>query len=189
VDFEGDDRYATVAGTSMAAPQVAAVGAMMRVLNPYASLTDVLRTIKSTAHRAGHGWSSNLGWGILDADAALEAIRRVDRLAPISLLEAPPVSRHRSFVLTWTAHDQRRPQLIASGIAYFKLYVSVDGGRRRLVAGTGRHQLRFTGRPGHRYRFFLFAVDHAGNRQLHGARAGTFVAASAAAFAGTASGR
>jgi hypothetical protein len=190
VDFQGDDRYATIAGTSMAAPQVAAVGAMMRVLNPYASLTDVLRTIKRSARRPGQaGWSANLGWGILDADAALEAIRRVDRLAPVSRLEAPPVSRQRSFVLTWTAHDQKRPQLIASGIAYFKLYVSVNGARRRLVARTGRHRFRFTGRPGHRYRFFLFAVDHAGNRQLHAARVGTFVAGSAAAFAGAAGGR
>jgi hypothetical protein len=190
VDFGGDDRYATVAGTSMAAPQVAAVGAMMRVLNPYASLTDILRTIKRTARRPRHtGWTSNLGWGILSADAALEAIRRVDRLAPISRLKAPPVSRHRAFVLTWTAHDQRRPQLIASGIAYFKLYVSLDGGRRRLLTHTGRHRYRFTARPGHRYRFFLFAFDHAGNRQLHAARAGTFVPASAAAFTGTAAAR
>ncbi len=187
VDFAGDDRYATIAGTSMAAPQVAAVGAMMRVLNPYASLTDILRTIKRTARRPAHaGWNPNLGWGILNADAALEAIRRVDRLAPISRLKAPPVSRRRSFLLTWTAHDQQRPQLIASGIAYFKLYVSVDGGRRRQLTRTSGHQFRFTGAPGHRYRFFLFAFDRAGNKQLHAARAGTFVATGAAAFAGTA---
>ncbi len=180
VDFEGDDRYATIAGTSMAAPQVAAVGAMMRVLNPYASLADILRTIKRAAHRPSRvGWTSNLGWGILDADAALEAIRRVDRLAPISRLKSPPVSRDRSFLLTWTAHDQQRPELIASGIAYFKLYVSVDGGPRRLVVRTGARRFEFTGRPGHRYRFFLFAYDHAGNRQLHAARAGTFVARTA----------
>jgi hypothetical protein len=164
----------------MAAPQVAAVGAMMRVLNPYASLDDILRAIKRTAHRPRHvGWTSSLGWGILDADAALEAIRRVDRLAPISRLSAPRVSRHRSFLLTWTAHDQRRPELIASGIAYFQLYVSVDGGRRKLIARTTRHGFRFTGVPGHRYRFFLFAVDHARNRQLHAARASTFVARTA----------
>jgi subtilisin family serine protease len=176
VDLQGDDRYATIAGTSMAAPQVAAVGAMMRVLNPYASLSDILRTIKRTARRPRHvGWTPNLGWGILDADAAIQAIRRVDRLRPRSRLSAPRVSRHRSFVLTWTAQDQRRPGLIASGVASFQLYVSVDGSRRRLIARTTRHRFRFDGLPGHRYAFFLFAVDRAGNRQLHAARAGVWV--------------
>jgi hypothetical protein len=67
--------------------------------------------------------------------------------------------------------------------------VSVDGGRRRLVTRTAGHRFRFTGRAGHRYRFFLFAYDHAGNRQLHAARAGTFVTAGAAAFAGAAGAR
>ncbi len=56
----------------------------------------------------------------------------------------------------------------------------MDGGKRRLIARTGRHRFLFTGAPGHRYRFFLFAVDRAGNRQLHAARAATFVAANAA---------
>jgi subtilisin family serine protease len=177
VDFRGDNRYATIAGTSMAAPQVAAVGAMMRVLNPYASLHDILTTIKRTARRPPHArWSPNLGWGILDADAAIRAIRRVDRLAPIAGLHAPRLSRRPSFLLSWSGHDQRRPGLIASGIASFRLYVSVDGGPRRLIASTARHRLNFHGLPGHRYTFFLFAVDHAGNRQLHAARATTFVA-------------
>jgi hypothetical protein len=177
VDFDGDDRYATIAGTSMAAPQVAAVGAMMRALNPYASLSDILRTIKRTAHRPRHvGWTSSLGWGILDAAAAIQAIRRVDRLAPLSRLHAPRVSGRRWFVLTWTARDQRRAGLIASGVASFQLYVSVDGGRRRLIARTRRHRFTFGGLPGHRYTFFVFAVDRAGNRQRHAARATTRVA-------------
>jgi subtilisin family serine protease len=184
VALQGDDRYATIAGTSMSAPQVAAVGAMMRVLNPYARLSDVLLTLKRTATRPRHsGWTPNLGWGILNAPAALQAIRRVDRLAPRSRLHAPRFSPGRSFLLTWTAHDQRRPQLIASGVASFQLYVSVDGGRRTPLARTARHRFRFTGSPGHRYTFFLFAIDHAGNRQLHAARATTQIAAGAR-FAG-----
>jgi subtilisin family serine protease len=85
VSLGGSTNYATVAGTSMAAPQVAAVGAMMRALNPYASLTDLLEIIKRTAQRpAGTGWSSDNGWGILNADAALDATRHLDRLAPVS---------------------------------------------------------------------------------------------------------
>ncbi|MBV9714009.1 MAG: S8 family serine peptidase [Solirubrobacterales bacterium] len=177
VKFHGDDRYATIAGTSMAAPQVAAVGALMRVLNPYATLADILQAIKRTATRPrGARWTGNLGWGILDAGAALEAIRRVDRLPPRARLFAPRVSRRRSFVLRWIGRDQRRPGLIASGIAYYELFVRSGGGRSvRLLRTTG-HSFRFTGRPGHRYTFWVVAVDRAGNRERGAPRVTTLVA-------------
>ena len=91
MSLDGSTNYATVAGTSMAAPQVAAVGAMMRALNPYASLTDLLEIIKRTAQRpAGTGWSSDNGWGILNAGAALDATRHLDRLAPVSRTQRSP---------------------------------------------------------------------------------------------------
>jgi subtilisin family serine protease len=166
VSFRGDNRYATIAGTSMAAPQVAATAAMTRVLNPYATLQDILRTIKRTATRPrGQGWQSNLGWGILNAGAALEAIRRVDRLAPQSSLSAPKVAHSRSFELRWSGHDQQRPGLIASGIAYFKVWVRSGGGPAVLLARTTRRRLRFTGVPRRRYTFWTVAVDRAGNHQ------------------------
>jgi hypothetical protein len=150
----------------MAAPQVAATGAMMRVLNPYATLQDILRTIKRTAQRPrGKGWSSDLGWGILNAGAALEAIRRVDRLAPVSTLTVPKTTRTRTFTLRWTGRDQTRPGLIASGLASFALYEQTGRARARLVTRTRSHSWRFTGQSGHRYVFWLVAVDRAGNRQ------------------------
>jgi subtilisin family serine protease len=175
--FQGDNRYAYLAGTSMAAPQVAATAAMMRVLNPYASLPDVVRTLKQTAQRpAGAGWTNDLGWGILDAGAALDAIRRLDRLPPVSHLYAPRLTHRRVFELRWFGRDQQRPGLIASGIAYYELYVSVNGGRLRLLARTTHQTLRFRGRPGFRYAFELFAVDRAGNREVHPLRLTTRVA-------------
>ncbi|HEY2769757.1 MAG TPA: S8 family serine peptidase, partial [Solirubrobacteraceae bacterium] len=65
--FDGSSRYAYLQGTSMAAPQVAALGAMMRVLNPYATLQDILTTVKQTAQRpANAGWGQDLGWGIIN---------------------------------------------------------------------------------------------------------------------------
>jgi serine protease len=166
VSFQGDNRYATIAGTSMAAPQVAATAAMMRVLNPYATLQDILRTVKRTASRPPrNGWRSNLGWGILNAGAALQAIRRVDRLAPQSTLSAPKVAHSRSFELRWSGQDQQRPGLIASGIAYFKVWMRTGAGPAVLLLRTTRHRVRFTGLPGHRYTFWTVAVDRAGNHQ------------------------
>jgi hypothetical protein len=182
--FGGDDRYAYLQGTSMAAPQVAATAAMMRALNPYASLQDILRILKQTAQRpAGTGWSANLGWGIIDAGAALSATRVLDRLGPVSRLLAPRLAHHRSFELRWSGHDQQRPGLIASGIARYEVYVAVGGGshpaRARLIADTGHHSLRFHGRPGVRYEFSVVAIDRAGNRERHAVRASTRVVRSA----------
>jgi serine protease len=166
--FRGSSDYAYLQGTSMAAPQVAAAGAMMRVLNPYASLSDVLTTLKRTAQRsAGAGWTSDLGWGILDARAALDAIRHVDRLPPVSAMSAPRVSRTRRFVLRWTGHDQQYAGLIASGIAHYEIYVRTNGGRPHLLARTSSQRLTFHGRRGYRYLFYTVAVDRAGNRQAH----------------------
>jgi hypothetical protein len=147
-------------------------------LNPYASVADVIRLLEQTAHRAG-GWTPDLGWGILDAGAALDAARRLDRLAPVSMLRAPATSRRRRFVVAWTGHDQQRPGLIASGIDHYELYVSVSGARPRLLALTHRHSLTFTARPGVTYTFFTVAVDRAGNREPHPVRRSTRVARAA----------
>jgi serine protease len=177
VTLGGDSRYATIAGTSMAAPQVAGVAAMMRVLNPYASLQDILRILKYTAGRPpGAGWSSDLGWGILDAGAALDATRHLDRQPPVSQLSVPRVTRRRTFRLRWQGHDPQASGLIASGIAYFQVFVSADGERARLLASTSRHTLEFRGRPGHKYVFFAIAVDRAGNRESRAPRVATRVA-------------
>ena len=174
VSLGGSTNYATVAGTSMAAPQVAAVGAMMRALNPYASLTDLLEIIKRTAQRpAGSGWSTDNGWGILNAGAALDATRRLDRLAPVSRISAPRVTHRRSVLLRWSGHDQKHAGLIASGIAYYLVYVSIDGRRARRLARSSHHSLKFKVRPGNRYQFYTVAVDRAGNHETKPVRVRT----------------
>jgi serine protease len=176
VAFAGDSRYATIAGTSMAAPQVAATAAMMRALNPYASLRDLLETLKRTAQRAaGTGWNSNLGWGILDAGAAVTAIRRLDRLPPVSRLIAPRVTSRPAFTLRWSGHDQRRDGLATSGIAYYDVYVRTNGGRPLRIARTRAHSLEFLARPGDSYLFDTVAVDRAGNREVKPVRVPTRV--------------
>jgi hypothetical protein len=161
----------------MAAPQVTATAAMMRVLNPFATVTDVITTLKRTASRpAGTGWTSDLGWGILNAGAALDAVRRIDRLAPVSKLSAPHVSHQRVFVLRWSGHDQQPPELIASGIARYDIYARAAGGRTHRIASTTHRTLRFRGRAGVKYVFFAVAVDRAGNRESRPVDATTRVA-------------
>ena len=174
--FDGDDRYAYLAGTSMAAPQVAATAAMMRVLNPYATVADVIAALEGSASRpAGTGWTAEVGWGILNAGAALDAIRRVDRLAPTARLTAPRQSRRRTFTVRWTGLDPHPGALVATGIAYYE--VAVRQGRRlvRSLPRDSAQSLRFTGRRGQSYTFSVVAVDRAGNRQATAATARTTV--------------
>ena len=60
---------------------------MARHLNADATVGDIIRAFKETASRpAGSAWGPELGWGILDAGAALNAVRAIDRRAPQSKL-------------------------------------------------------------------------------------------------------
>jgi serine protease len=165
--FQRSSSYAYLQGTSMAAPQVAAVGAMMRQLNPYAPAATIVRILKQTAQRpAASGFSSDLGWGILDAGAALSAVKALDAQAPVSRLSAPRSSRRRAIVVRWRGMDPRHAGLTTTGIAYYDIYVRDGKHRQRLLLGnTTKHKLRFRGRPGHVYTFESIAVDHAGNRE------------------------
>jgi len=164
--LDGDSRYAYVQGTSMAAPQVAAVGALIRNLNPDLPISELLKLIKRTARRpAGVGWTPNLGWGILDAGAAIDAARVVDLRAPRSRLRAPKISRRRTFTLTWSASDPAPPGLVPSGVQRFEVYVVKGKRRPRLLAKTRKRALRFTGQRGNRYSFYTVAIDAAGNRE------------------------
>jgi len=166
--FGGDTRYAYLSGTSMAAPMVAAVAALMRQVNPGLRARDVIRLLEQTATRpAGTpGWTSDLGWGILNAGAAVAAARGIDRTAPLSRLHAPRLVRgHRSFLLRWSGHDPAPRGLTASGIARYEVWRSLDGRAAKRIAVTSRTSLRLRGKPRSTYSFYTRAVDNAGNRE------------------------
>jgi serine protease len=170
-EINGDDRYEYLEGTSMSTPQVAALAALVSDLNPYLSVREKLRLIKQTARRSG-GWSSELGWGIIDAGRALDAARLIDHRPPSSRARA----RHRLRVhrggrrikarLRWSGSDPAgRPQLVPSGLRSFAVYMKRGRGHyRRLRRATRGHLLRLRLRPGV-YRFYTRAVDSAGNRE------------------------
>jgi subtilisin family serine protease len=158
--------YAYLEGTSMSAPQVAAIAALMRALNPDLRALEVVRLLKETARRApGSGWSPELGWGIVDAATALEAASRIDRRPPTSRLRAPTRTRARALWLRWSARDGAPAGVRASGVAYVEVWRALDRHRARRIARTRRSSLRVRVAPVHRYSFFTVAVDRAGNRE------------------------
>lgn len=179
VSVGGDPRYAFLSGTSMAAPQVTAVAALVRTVNPRLSVADVVRLVKRTARRpAGTGWSADLGWGILDAGAAVDAARRIDRVAPRSRARAhTPARGRRARVhvrVRVSGSDPARGALVPSGMRRYETWISGRGRPAHRIARRATRRARATlgvrlG-PG-RYRLWSIAVDRAGNREKRPRRA------------------
>ena len=171
------DHYAYLQGTSMAAPQVAGLAALISHLNPFLTLRDKLTLIKQSARRQG-GWSPELGWGIIDAGAATEAARRIDRNAPESKARARKRLRLRRGArrarirVRWSGSDPvGAPSLLPAGVRDFDLYAKRGRGRyRRVRRATKRRSALLRLRPGV-YRFYTRAADVAGNREAAPRRA------------------
>ncbi len=160
----GDDRYAYIAGTSMAAPQVAAIAALMRRLNPDLPPANVERILKRTATRpAGVGWTNDLGWGILNGGAAMAAARDTDHTPPTSSLTVVRRSA-RSVTLRVGARDAGPPGVRVSGPARVEVWQTIGTTRRRIAStGVGITRLRIGGRRA--ILLTVRAVDRAGNHQ------------------------
>jgi serine protease len=175
--FAGDPRYAYVQGTSMSTPMVAATGALMRHLNPDLSVTEIVRTLKQTARRPpGTGWTPELGWGILDAGAAIARAASLDRRAPTSRVSRLAArTRQRTVTVRWTGTDTSPAGVRVSGISRYELWRSTDGGRFRRMLTTRRTSDRVVLRRGVRYAFYTVAIDHAGNRERAPRRADAVV--------------
>jgi subtilisin family serine protease len=170
------DYYGYLQGTSMSAPQVAGLAALISDLNPFLSLRDKLTLIKQSARRQG-GWSPELGWGIIDAGAAVEAARRIDRLAPSSKARGKRrvrLRRKRSVRvrLRWSGSDTPgRAHLVPSGVARYTLYMKRGRGKyRRVRRSTTRRTAVLRLRRGV-YRFYTRSRDRAGNLEAKPRRA------------------
>ncbi len=168
--INGDARYAYLEGTSMAAPLVTAVAALVRDLNPDLSLQESLRVMKQTARRPGAGWAPDLGWGILDAGAALQAARAMDRTKPVSRLRITRLSSGgRRVTVTVTGSDRGPKGVVSSGVARYDIFRALPGRAARKVATTTGAAVQVSA-PGGGTSFFSVAVDRAGNREAKPAK-------------------
>ena len=78
------DGYFTKSGTSMAAPHVSGVAALIWSKQPWASSLSVAYTITSTAQDvSAEGWDELTGWGRLDAFAAIRSAARFRVCLPL----------------------------------------------------------------------------------------------------------
>jgi serine protease len=175
--FQADNRYAYVQGTSMAAPMVAAVAAVVRKLNPDLSALDIVHLLKRTANRpAGTGWTPELGWGILDGGAAAAAARVTDRRAPTSSVKAADrVVSGRSVTLTVKRADKAPTGCVPSGVRRVELWRGTNGAKPGRIVRSVSSKVRVSVKRGSRYRFYTVAVDAAGNREAVPARSDTTV--------------
>lgn len=173
----GDPRYAYLQGTSMAAPQVSALAALVGNLNPFLSAQEKIRLIKETARRSG-GWNLNVGWGIIDAGRAVDVARRIDRSAPSSKARAKRRLRPRrrgqraGLRVRWRGSDAAgAPGLLPSRVRSYDLYMKRGRGRyRRIRRATRRRSAKLRLRTGV-YRFFTRARDRSGNLEAKPRRA------------------
>ncbi len=161
----GDGRYAYLQGTSMAAPMVAAVAALVRDLNPDLTGLEVVRILKETARRPSGGWTPDLGWGILDANAAVNLAKAIDRRPPTSKMRRAAKPRTRTVVLRWSRSDKAPARLTASGVDKIEIWRSANGRKYRRLATTRKSSFKVRVKPGSYYDFYTRAVDKAGNRE------------------------
>lgn len=128
-------------GTSAAAPHAAAVAALVRQANPGASAAQVRGVLTSTARPVGAFGADAVGAGLIDANAAVNALA----LPPaITITKAPqPLSRNRRPTIEFTANrpvafacsvDGAAPQPCAS--PYTVPANLSDGPHRFAVSGT-----------------------------------------------------
>ena len=81
-----DEGFARVGGTSFASPQVTAIVAQMLQINPSLSPIEVRRLLRQTASQAATP-DNRLGWGVVNADAAVRAAERRARATPPTTLQ------------------------------------------------------------------------------------------------------
>lgn len=160
VTFGGDDRFARLQGTSMAAPIVAAIVALVRQTNPDLSNRQVIRLVKETARRSG-GWDENLGWGVVNGNAALLSALDTDATAPRSRVRK--ATGKGKVKLAWAGTDKGPKRVRRTGIVSYELYRVSGGVAKRVAKNLTSDSRTVSAASGTGY--YTVAIDGAGNRE------------------------
>lgn len=85
-------------GTSLSAPIVSGVVALMLQVRPYASIAELKQALTSSAQpfEAGSGCETNCGAGIVDANAAVQMIQALSPLGRTALLQGQSASSNNN---------------------------------------------------------------------------------------------
>jgi hypothetical protein len=89
-------RYAYASGTSFSAPEVAGIAALVWSVKPSLTSAQIASVLEQTATRPqGAGWSPGVGWGVVNAAAAVANVSAKSTADSISLATLR-ISRPRS---------------------------------------------------------------------------------------------
>jgi subtilisin family serine protease len=156
-----DEGFAQVGGTSFASPQVTGIVAQMLQLDPDLSPMTMRRFLRETASQA-HNPDNRLGWGIVNAEAAVRAAERHARATPPASLtvEAPypsPASTTLTIPVRAPAHTSSVRVTLSTPIGRTILDRTVA-----VRPGPNWITLDLSGRPSG-----LYAYRVQGTRRLH----------------------
>ncbi|MEZ5278471.1 MAG: carboxypeptidase regulatory-like domain-containing protein [Opitutaceae bacterium] len=102
--------------------------------------------------------SAEIVFDVNDPIVTNETVNTIDSKAPTSSVAALAASSGRSFAVSWTGEDAG-----GAGVAYYDVYVSVNGGEWTLwQEGTTETSADYQGTPGSSYAFYVHATDALG---------------------------
>lgn len=159
--------YSYKEGTSMAAPQVAAVAALMLGLNPELAPGDVRERLYQSAEPLASGWNPKSGYGLLRADRAVsmemsadlyEPNDRKDQAKPISPVGIIRAELQSTGDIDWFSLEPPYPGEISIKAATLKgepaaielIFDPQDGGEIRTVDLSSGKAVRLPSRDGQR---------------------------------------
>ncbi|MGH3677757.1 MAG: type VII secretion-associated serine protease mycosin [Mycobacterium sp.] len=132
-----------IVGTSYAAPVVSGIAALVRARSPQLTARQVMQRIEDTAHRPPAGWDPFVGYGVVDALAAVSGdttAKKVTAETGVPRAEAerampPPAS---------SIPPDPRPRRVAFGGAAICVAVAVGAVAMTTSAGRSRRQQTVT---------------------------------------------
>jgi subtilisin len=100
----GDSSYATLCGTSMAAPHVAGAAALVRAKNPTWTPQQVVNQLLASARDAGAaGWDPYYGYGIVDVQKAVGPTLTATFPSPPTVSISGPGVIYKAGSFSWSA--------------------------------------------------------------------------------------